>query len=273
MIWYVFSLAILVLFLNLVYYLIDYLLEWFIHNPPRIDIAKIYHRGKNISFELYTKYGDKIMCARIEPQEGFVATKDTKYLVFSHGNSSSYLSHIEHFMKLSEKLNVVIIVYDYIGYGFSENKRPTEKRCYESLECVMDYLFYDLNIDKKNIYLVGRSLGTGIVIDYVSKNLWSTPIILFSPYKSILSTKINSRFISFIDKFVSIKKIKNVKCPVKIFHGFNDTTVPISHGHEIFNALKNKSIDPSWYSEAKHCNIFDYVTIDDYQKVLNNKID
>src|SRR5258705_194298 len=83
----------------------------------------------------------------------------------------------------------------------------------------------NMNIEEKNIILIGQSLGTGIVIDYVSKNKWDSPIILISPYKSIISVVCDSSIVKPIDKFQSLKKIKSITCPVKIFHGKEDKTI------------------------------------------------
>lgn len=255
--------------LKFVYFVGGWLLEYFnIHHPPEINKLNIIDKGA--VFELETKNKNKISCVMITPLGiGFSLDKNMKYIVYSHGNSSNIESHIDHMIKLSNNLNVVVIEYDYIGYGLSSNKLPNEARCYESLECVMDHVLYKMNINPKNVYLMGRSLGTGVVIDYAAKYGWTNPIVLFAPYKSIISTKYSSKWLQGFDKFVSIEKIPRVKCPVKIFHGFKDTTVPITHGQAIWKALENKSIQPTWFPDAKHCNIFEFIEPIDYHEILN----
>lgn len=255
--------------INFIYWLGGWLLEYFfIHHPPPIIISNIQDQAH--LFELTTKNNDKISCAMITPlRPGFSLNPNTKYLIYSHGNSSTIESHIGHMVTLSNQLNVVVIEYDYIGYGNSSKKMPTQERCFESLECVVEYVVYNMNIDTKNIYLIGRSLGTGVVIDFISNHKWKTPVILFAPYKSIITTKYDKNFLRGFDKFVSIEKISDVHCPVKIFHGKLDKTVPFSHGVKIWQSLNNKSIGPTWLENAGHSDIFDYIIPDDYLEILN----
>lgn len=62
------------------------------------------------------------------------------------------------------------VSYDYIGYGMSEGE-PSEENCLKSLSLVVDYY------NNYKELLIGQSLGTGVVVDYVSTNEWTLPII------------------------------------------------------------------------------------------------
>lgn len=103
-----------------------------------------------------------------------------RVLIFSHGNGCDIYTFYDYLKLLAEKLNIMVVSYDYPTYGLSEGELD-ENTCYQALEDVISY--YLKMTDK--ILLVGQSLGSGMVIDYVSKNSWSNPIILISPYKSI----------------------------------------------------------------------------------------
>ena len=50
----------------------------------------------------------------------------------------------------------------------------------------IDYATDIQDIEPVNIILMAESLGTGVAIDYVANYDWYAPIILISPYKSIL---------------------------------------------------------------------------------------
>ena len=251
------------------------MLERFIHRPHKTDIVKIIYSKTDYStpFLIYTKNGDRISCLKIYPyNKNFITTNTTKYLVYSHGNSSNIITQFNYFRELSNDLDTIIITYDYVGYSLSENKWPSENRCYDSIECVMDHLLVELQINPENIYLVGRSLGTGVVIDYLSKHPWTTPAILISPYKSIFTTKFRYNFLKVFDKFVSIDKIKNVKCPIKIFHGHNDNTISLCHSMELYELLPNKSLEPTLFDNTNHRNILGKIKVEDYLEVFNHKI-
>ena len=122
---------------------------------------------------------------------------------------------------------------------------------------------------KKNIILVGQSLGTGIVAEYVSKNEWTTPIVLISPYKTIASVVTDSSFKEMVDKFKTIKKLKHISCPVKIIHGQDDNIIHISHGQEIYNKLNEScKMKPLWIPSCGHNDILTKIGSSDWKEVL-----
>jgi pimeloyl-ACP methyl ester carboxylesterase len=232
--------------------------------------------GKSKLITILTKNKNKISLVEIYPND--VIEKPTKYLIFSHGNRGNIFLEFEYLQKLSNQLHISIIGYDYIGYGLSEKLRPTEKRCYESITAVIDYVKNIPDVDNSNIYLMGRSLGTGVVIDYVSKNEWNNPILLISPYKSIYTVffdfPFTSPFISPFDKFKSIDKLKHITCPIKIFHGTHDELINISHSITLLTNIKNKKLHPIWFYGVGHRDILSKISDKYFHEVLNcNKID
>ena len=123
------------------------------------------------------------------------------------------------------------------------------------------------------ILLVGQSLGTGIVVDYISKqqNKWSNPVILISPYKSIPKIITQYNLIEFLickNKFCTYDKIIKTICPIKIFHGCIDNLIPISHSEELFELTPNKSIQPTWFDNTGHNDILNKIDMDEYIIIL-----
>src|SRR5271154_4758675 len=96
----------------------------------------------------------------------------SKYIIFSHGNGCDIYGMFDYFKELADGCNACVIGYDYIGYGLSRINTPTETGCYESIDFVVKYVMNILEIKPENIYLFGQSLGTGVVVDYVTKNKW-----------------------------------------------------------------------------------------------------
>ena len=158
-----------------------------------------------------------------------ISNGSEKYIVWTHGNSDNLCFMVPYLQQLQDDLNIGFIVFDYQGYGCSKGT-PSENKCYDDIETVMNYAINYLNIDKKNLFLVGQSLGTGIVVHYSNKNSWTTPIILISPYKTIVKVIFDSSCVRPIDKFQTENKIENLKCPVKIIHGKEDDLIKIKHG-------------------------------------------
>lgn len=245
----------------------DYFMEYLIHKPVPFPIEKINQINSSRSrlFDVYTDNNDKISGIEIYAKNSD-GPHSNKYIIYSHGNKGNITTNFDYLLKLSDELNINIVTYDYIGYGLSEKKQPTEQGCYDSLKQIILYVKNNKRVNADDIYLVGRSLGTGVVIDYVSKNKWNTPIILISPYKNIISTYVN--IYPFPNKFNSIDKIKNIKCPIKIFHGEDDNIVDISHASELYQHVRNKKFRPTWFRGTGHADILSKITGNNYEEIL-----
>lgn len=194
----------------------------------------------------------------------------TKWILFSHGNAGDISNYYEYAKYLHQELGVGCIFYDYPGYGYS-NGTPTELSCIASLEIMVAYMMNKMNIDPKNIILVGQSIGTGITIAYAYNNVWTTPIILISPYKSIISviSDTMASTSSWFDKYTTIDCVGKMKCPIKIFHGMNDMVIPASHGKEIADNMKNKLFDPTFISNVGHNDILESIDNIELLRIIN----
>ena len=247
---------------------IDNCIEKHIYYPPKIDKNqyKFLDTVRSLVFEVRTAKKEKVCGVYIRPRQN---NFPHKYIVFSNGNNSDTLTLFEYLKNLSDDLNVGVISYDYIGYGVSEMKPPSEKLCYDSLEAIMNHLLEECYLSPKNIFLVGYSLGTGVVVNYISQKSWKTPVILISPYKSICTVVFDHLIVSPIDKFKSLKKIKNVVCPVKIFHGNADEVILVGHAKKIYNYLPNKSLKPVFFKGVGHNDILGKISKKHFDEVLN----
>jgi fermentation-respiration switch protein FrsA (DUF1100 family) len=216
----------------------------------------------------YTYTNEKVCFCIIYPK---IAKIIKKYVIWSYGNACDMLSMKEYAISFANKYQIAIVLYDYIGYGLSRsggsenllkhsNKKPSEQNCYDSLNSVISYF---QKIRDGDIILVGQSLGTGVVVDYVAKNIyWDMPIILISPYKSIVSIQFSSfkyYLFSYFDRFNSYSKISNVFCPVKIFHGIDDALINFSHSQALFSRLRDKSYSPTFFANVGHNDILRHI--------------
>jgi pimeloyl-ACP methyl ester carboxylesterase len=242
--------------------------ESFIYHPPNRDgySSCLLNRNNCQYIELYTD--DEILVPMLE----VINPEAKKYLIFSHGNASDIISLKKRMIEISKYCGVNVIVYDYVGFSFSNQYKPSERRCYKSLEAVMKYMIDVKKVSTENIYLMGQSLGTGIVVDYAAKHHWTNPIILLSPYKSIIKVVSNNYFLTSCDKFKSLNKMPYLKCPVQIFHGINDALIDISHAKALYEALPNKSLEPIWMPGIGHNDILESIEFDDIVKVLNYQL-
>jgi len=301
--YYLYNIAIVFIIYYLLIIIADRILEFFIYKPKLIDFDKYQNLNTKTSnlIDLYTINNEMISAVEIYPEpidipkdlsdDNFstefidinIHSKDlsdnkfstesinihpTKCIIYTHGNSGNITGKMRYLRNISNQLQAYVIAYDYVGYGLSEQKRPTEQRCYDSLTCVVEYVINIKKISKDNICLVGRSLGTGVVVDYAYSQSWTTPIILVSPYKSICTIKVNTRIPIPFDKYTSYKKIEKLKCPIKIFHGDKDTLIKISHGIDLYRRITNKHFEAIWLSDVGHTKIMKHVTADHYRDVF-----
>lgn len=191
----------------------------------------------------------------------------SRWMILSHGNGATIIEYYPLMLEWSKKLNINILIFDYPGYGMSVGI-STEDGCCDYHSRVVDYLLKS-GVDKRDIILCGQSLGTGVVVDYISNSNhdWITPVILISPYTSIIdagtdmmssTTSFNS-VLRFVDKFYSINKIQNAKCKVNIYHGNFDTIIPYSHSERL---AKKCDSNLKILSQVGHNNVLQKIPID-----------
>lgn len=193
-----------------------------------------------------------------------------KCIVFSHGNGCDITGMFSYLLDVSQFYGCDVVCYDYPGYGISKDNtnRCSENGCYNALEYVINDVISRFRFKRENIALVGQSLGTGVVVDYVSKQKsWNSPIMLISPYKTIVRVMCDSSIVYPIDKFMTQDKIEKITCPVKIFHGDKDELIDIKHGRELYEMLENPKSEFTPLTGIGHNNILMHVT---YGFVLTN---
>jgi len=77
-----------------------------------------------------------------------------------------------------------VLAIEYPGYGVYEGT-PSEQAIFEDCEQVVDFVTKQLKFMFKNIYLLGRSMGSGPVCYLASKYNQLAGAILMSPFLSI----------------------------------------------------------------------------------------
>ena len=172
----------------------------------------------------------------------FYKNPNNKYTVlFFHGNAGELGNRI---YKLNELKNLNLNYLIISWRGFSGNKgSPTEQGLYNDAKSAVEWLEKN-NIKKNKIILYGESLGTGVAVE-VGQNQDFAGIILESPYTSIVdAAKIYYPYLPvdliLKDKYLSLKKIKNINSPVLLMHGGADIIIPIAMGKKLFNEIQSK---------------------------------
>ena len=200
---------------------------------------------KDTTVKLAAPNGEKI-------EAKFFENPNTEYtILFSHGNAEDIFGSTPFFEKLRDA-GFNVFAYDYRGYGASEGF-PSEQNSYEDAETAYNYLTENLKIAPEKIIVHGRSLGAAVSIDLAAKNKCGG-LIVESGFVSAFRVMTHYPIFPF-DKFKSLGKIKNVKCPSLFIHGKRDEIIPFWHSEMLF-AAANESKFSLWLTEASHNNVF-----------------
>jgi fermentation-respiration switch protein FrsA (DUF1100 family) len=158
-------------------------------------------------------------------------------VLFFHGNAGDIGNHLP-FAKFLIEAGYGLLALEYRGYGGNPGK-PGEKGLIEDGRAAFAFL-KSQSIPDSGIVLYGESLGTGVAVPLAAEHPVRA-LILRSPYTSIAEVAaiqlpyIPARWL-VRDRFDSLAKIGFNTAPLFIFHGANDTLIPLALGREIFAA-------------------------------------
>lgn len=128
---------------------------------------------------------------------------------------------------------------DYRGFGKSEGSIKNEQQVLNDAVVVFDAIQKRFKPNKTII--LGYSIGTGIAAFLAQKRTCQS-LILLAPFYNFtqLSSEREPSFPNFLKKFSFETNvfIKNVSCPVVIFHGNNDFTIPIHNSLQLTKIFK-----------------------------------
>ncbi len=168
----------------------------------------------------------------------FKTPRSKGVIVYCHGNAGNiqrWASIVDDLMQFGYD----IVLWDYRTYGKSRG-HINEKNLLSDAQAVYD--FTKKHFSENQTIVFGRSLGTGVAV-YLSARNTPKCLILETPYFS-LSDVAGYHFPYFPYslllryKLPSYQWITKVSCPITIFHGTYDRTVPYSSGVQLKPLLK-----------------------------------
>lgn len=105
-----------------------------------------------------------------------------KTLIYYGGNAEDLTGLCEVFFQSLENVNILLV--NYRGYGQSEGK-PGEKELVADAIAILDRFCEEKQVSASSIYLMGRSIGTGISTQVAAARPEVAGVILVTPYESI----------------------------------------------------------------------------------------
>ncbi|MBW8362731.1 MAG: lysophospholipase [Kaistella sp.] len=171
----------------------------------------------------------------VEPEPGakinylhFLVDEPKGVVIYLKGNTKSIKGWGKFAIDFT-RLGYDVIMMDYRGFGKSTGRRTMEAMKKDSQ---FIYEIVKKEFSEEKIVVYGRSLGAGFAARLASKNQ-PRLLILTSPLYSFLRTI--HRYLPFMParpflryNLPTFQYLKNVRCPIKIIHGSDDSLVPIS---------------------------------------------
>jgi len=198
-------------------------------DPTRVGVAN----GEKI--ELLTRDGTRLAGWYLAPQ----TVEHGAALLWFYGNGEN-IATIWPIVREFQPPNAALLVVDYPGYGGSGG-RATEAGMYGAADAAYAALAARPEVDPRRIYVYGRSLGTAAAT-YTATHHPVAGLILESPFTnaSDMARHAYRIFPSFIVRLSldNLGRIKQVRCPVLLFHGTGDRLVPLEMGMQVAAAAR-----------------------------------
>lgn len=160
-------------------------------------------------------------------------------LLWFYGNGENIAS-IWPILRDFQPPGAALLVVDYPGYGGSEG-RASEAGMYAAADAAYAALASRPEVDPNRIHVYGRSLGSAAAT-YSAMRHPVAGLILESPFTNAGDMARDAYRIlpAFILRLSldNLSRIKEVRCPVLLFHGAEDRLVPPSMGMKVAAAAR-----------------------------------
>ena len=151
-------------------------------------------------------------------------------VLFFYGNGMCLKDCLEEFHAF-RRLGANVLIPDYLGYGMSEGD-ASERGCYATANACYNYLLTRKDIDSHKIVAAGWSLGGAVAIDLASRRPVAGLAVF---YTFTCMADLVHRVFPFAptslllrQRFESLAKMSQVRCPILIGHDRHDTLVPFA---------------------------------------------
>jgi fermentation-respiration switch protein FrsA (DUF1100 family) len=170
------------------------------------------------------------------------AVGETKGVVLQvHGNAGKLESHLGPVLWLPKE-HYAVFMFDYRGYGLSDDKKPNPKALMEDTQSAIHYLKNRKDIDASKLLIIGQSLGGNNTVAALTHGQFEgiAGIVLdatFYSYKTIANDKISGGGILVSDKYSANQSIRQLApIPLLFLHGDEDEVIPYKHSQMLFEA-------------------------------------
>lgn len=164
-------------------------------------------------------------------------------VVHFHGNSLNITSYWTLVGWLPAR-GFNVLVFDYRGYGKSDDRRPTQRGCFDDSQAALDYVRARPDVDASKLLLFGQSLGGNHAIAVAGAgNREGVRAIAvdgtFYSYSHIANQRVPGGGLLVGNRYSASKFVPALPpIPLLIIHGTADKTVSYSNATRLFEAAR-----------------------------------
>lgn len=241
-------LGVLIISVFLLAYLFQEKLMFFPEKLPDDYVFSFENKYEEINFEIEKNVTINSLLFTVQKPKGLI--------LYFHGNAGCLRSWGELAQEFT-KYNYDILIIDYRTFG-----KSTGKLSEKALLLDGQYIYHKMKskYEEEDIIIYGRSIGTGIAAFVASSNN-PKQLILESPYYNF--PDMVKKIYPFLPGFLVRYKlrndlyIRNVSCPISIFHGTNDEVIYSGSSLKLKKLLK-KSDSVFLIQGGRHNDLSDF---------------
>jgi fermentation-respiration switch protein FrsA (DUF1100 family) len=160
--------------------------------------------------------------------------------LYFHGNAGNLQDRANRIRAFTQA-GYGVLIPEYRGYGGNPGT-PNETAFFEDARIALEYL-HTQGFDDARVVIFGESLGTGVAVATAAGRSVAA-LVLEAPYTT-LAVMTALRFpylptgLMLEDRFDSLSRIGQVRAPILIMQGDQDSVVPPSLGQALYAAAPN----------------------------------
>jgi fermentation-respiration switch protein FrsA (DUF1100 family) len=164
-------------------------------------------------------------------------------ILYCHGNGEHIATNADLAVRLRDRLQASVFMFDYRGYGQSAG-RPNEAGCIADGLAAQRWLADRMDIRPDEVVLIGRSLGGGVAVALAAEQ-GATALVLESTFSSLCDTAA-CRYPwlpvhwTMDNRYDSVERIRHYSGPLMQCHGTDDSIVPVELARRLFDASPSR---------------------------------
>jgi uncharacterized protein len=164
-----------------------------------------------------------------------------KVILVFHGNGYVLEEMVGDEIANLHEIGTNLMLVDYRGYGSSIRINPSETTVDEDAEASLDHLLRNQKFTSDDVFVLGRSIGSGPATYLALNSRGLGGIILESPFSSVDDAaavfwyfRIYPAALMLHTHFDNLTRISSVRVPILIVSGTTDTLTPTWMAEKIF---------------------------------------